>query len=84
MDHPTQPSVEPVDSAVDASYLEPIDEAELARVRDLPWIVRLDAGDLAQLVAEYEGALRESYRSGDNAAAESVLSAWKRKVLERT
>ena len=35
--------------------MEPIDEVELARLRDLPWIGRLDAGDAAQLVAEYEG-----------------------------
>jgi hypothetical protein len=56
--------------------MEPIDEAELARLRELPWIARLDAGDAAQLVAEYEAALRESYRTGDRAGLERVLAAW--------
>lgn len=56
--------------------MEPIDEAELARLRALPWITALDAGDLAQLVAEYEGALREAYRTGDRAPLEQVLQIW--------
>lgn len=84
MDRLPPSSPEPTEPAADASFLEPIDEAELARLRDLPWIGRLDAGDLAQLVAEYEGALRESYRGGNNVAAESVLARWKKKVEGRT
>jgi len=62
--------------------MEPIDEAELARLRELPWISRLDAGDAAQLVAEYEGALRESYRTGDRGGLERVLAAWRKRVIE--
>jgi hypothetical protein len=61
--------------------MEPIDEAELARLRELPWIARLDAGDAAQLVAEYEAALRESYRTGDRAGLERVLAAWRARVI---
>jgi hypothetical protein len=56
--------------------MEPIDETELARLRELPWISALDAGDAAQLVAEYEGALRESYRTGDRSGLEAVLAFW--------
>jgi hypothetical protein len=56
--------------------MEPIDEAELARLRSLPWISALDAGDAAQLVAEYEGALREAYRTGDRSPLERILAYW--------
>jgi len=61
--------------------MEPIDEAELARLRELPWIARLDAGDAAQLVAEYEAALRESYRTGDRSGLDRVLAAWRARVM---
>lgn len=70
-------------SSQEASSLDPIDEAELARLRALPWITLLDAGDLAQLIAEYEGALREAYRSGDRAGCERVLADWERKARQR-
>jgi hypothetical protein len=60
--------------------MEPIDEAELARLRELPWIGRLDAGDAAQLVAEYEGALRQSYRTGDREALEAILEKWRQRA----
>jgi len=60
--------------------MEPIDEAELARLRELPWIARLDAGDAAQLVAEYEAALRESYRTGDRSGLDRVLASWRARV----
>lgn len=63
--------------------MEPIDAAELARLRELPWITRLDAGDLAQLVAEYEGALREAYRTGDRGDCERVLDLWERRAWEK-
>jgi hypothetical protein len=56
--------------------MEPIDEAELARLRDLPWIGQLDAGDAAQLVAEYEAALRATYRTGDRQPLEAILVRW--------
>ncbi|HEY8885325.1 MAG TPA: hypothetical protein VIO35_08440 [Chloroflexota bacterium] len=57
--------------------MEPIDEAELARLRALPWISLLDAGDAAQLVAEYEAVLRDSYQTGDRAPLEQVLEKWR-------
>jgi hypothetical protein len=60
--------------------MEPIDEVELARLRDLPWIGRLDAGDAAQLVAEYEGALRQSYRTGDRQPLEAILIKWQERA----
>ena len=60
--------------------MEPIDEVELARLRDLPWIGRLDAGDAAQLVAEYEGALRQSYRTGDRQPLELILLKWQERA----
>ena len=60
--------------------MEPIDEAELALLRDLPWIGRLDAGDAAQLVAEYEGALRQSYRTGDRQPLEAILVKWQERA----
>ncbi len=63
--------------------MEPIDPAELARLRALPWIGRLDAGDAAQLVAEYEAALREVYRTGDRAPLEAILAAWRARAEER-
>jgi hypothetical protein len=63
--------------------VEPIDEAELTRLRGLPWIAALDAGDAAQLVAEYEGALRESYRTGDRSALEGILRMWRERVEQR-
>jgi len=56
--------------------MEPIDEDELARLRLLPWISNLDAGDLAQLIAEYESALRETYRTGSREPLEAVLARW--------
>lgn len=61
--------------------MEPIDAAELARLRELPWITGLDAGDLSQLVAEYEDALREAYRTGDRGDCERVLDFWERRAL---
>lgn len=61
--------------------VEPIDEAELERLRNLPWIVRLDAGDAAQLVAEYEAALRESYRTGDRGGLDRVLAFWQERAM---
>lgn len=57
--------------------MEPIDEAELGRLKALPWISSLDAGDAAQLVAEYEGALREAYRTGDRRPLEQILARWR-------
>ena len=57
--------------------MESIDDAELARLRSLPWIVSLDAGDLSQLIAEYEGALREAYRTGDRRPLDRVLETWR-------
>jgi hypothetical protein len=63
--------------------VEPIDEAELARLRALPWIAALDAGDAAQLVAEYEGALRESYRTGDRSGLEGILAVWRERAERR-
>jgi hypothetical protein len=57
--------------------MEPIDEDELARLRLLPWISNLDAGDLAQLIAEYESALRETYRTGSREPLEAVLARWR-------
>ena len=60
--------------------MEPIDEAELARLRDLPWIGRLDAGDAAQLVAEYEIALRATYRTGDREPLEVILEKWRERA----
>jgi hypothetical protein len=63
--------------------MEPIDEAELARLRGLPWINELDAGDAAQLVAEYEGALRESYRTGDRSTLDAILASWQERARHR-
>jgi hypothetical protein len=57
--------------------VEPIDEEELARLKALPWISALDAGDAAQMIAEYEGALRESYRTGDRQPLEEILARWR-------
>ncbi len=57
--------------------MEPIDEEELARLKALPWLSALDAGDAAQLVAEYEGALREAYRTGDRSPLEAILNRWR-------
>lgn len=62
--------------------MEPIDEEELARLRALPWLSALDAGDAAQLVAEYEGALREAYRDGDRAPLELILTRWRERALD--
>ncbi len=64
--------------------MEPIDEAELARLRALPWISQLDAGDAAQLVAEYEGALRESYRTGDRSKLDAILASWQARARHRS
>jgi hypothetical protein len=64
--------------------LEPIDEAELARLRALPWISALDAGDAAQLVAEYEGGLRDAYRTGDRSGLEAILAVWQERATKRT
>lgn len=64
--------------------MEPIDPEALARLRALPWLTRLDAGDVAQLVAEYEGALREAYRTGDRQPLEAILSAWRERAEQRT
>ena len=64
--------------------MEPIDPAELARLRALPWLARLDAGDAAQLVAEYEWALRESYRTGDRQPLDAILSAWRERAEQHT
>jgi hypothetical protein len=63
--------------------MEPIDEAELARLRALPWIGALDAGDAAQLVAEYEGALREAYRTGDRSELDVILASWRERAERR-
>ena len=60
--------------------MEPIDEAELERLRLLPWIELLDAGDAAQLVAEYEAALRASYSTGDRAPLEAILARWQERA----
>ncbi|HVC32698.1 MAG TPA: hypothetical protein VNL16_04235 [Chloroflexota bacterium] len=57
--------------------MEPIDDEELARLKSLPWLSALDAGDAAQLIAEYEGALREAYRTGDRGPLEKVLDRWR-------
>jgi hypothetical protein len=64
--------------------LEPIDEAELARLRALPWISALDAGDAAQFVAEYEGGLRDAYRTGDRSGLEAILAVWQDRATKRT
>ncbi len=61
--------------------MEPIDEEELARLKALPWISALDAGDAAQLVAEYEGALRETYRTGDRRPLEQILERWRQRAI---
>lgn len=63
--------------------MEPIDEEELARLKALPWISALDAGDAAQLVAEYEGALREAYRTGDRRPLEQILERWRQRIPGR-
>lgn len=60
--------------------MEPIDDAELARLRSLSWIVALSAGDIAQLIAEYEGALRESYAGGDRTRLEEILARWRERA----
>jgi hypothetical protein len=60
--------------------MEPIDEAALARLRALPWISLLNAGDAAQLVAEYEAALREAYRTGDEGRLAEVLALWQERA----
>jgi hypothetical protein len=62
--------------------MEPIDEAELARLRALPWLELLDAGDAAQLVAEYEAALREAYQTGDRRALEGILETWHQRATQ--
>ena len=59
--------------------MEAIDPAELARIRALPWLPRLDAGDAAQFVAEYEGALRETYCTGDRRPLELVMARWEKR-----
>lgn len=64
--------------------MEPIDPEELARLRALPWLASLDAGDVAQLIAEYEGALREAYRTGDRQPLEVILSAWQERAERRS
>lgn len=61
--------------------MEPIDEEELARLKALPWLSALDAGDAAQLVAEYEGALREAYRDEDRDGLELILARWRERAL---
>jgi hypothetical protein len=63
--------------------LEPIDEAELARLKALPWLGGLDAGDVAQLVAEYEGALRASYQTGDRSGLDLILATWQARAEAR-
>jgi hypothetical protein len=57
--------------------MEAIDPEELARLRSLPWLSRLDAGDVAQLIAEYEEALCEAYRTGDRRRLDGILAAWR-------
>ncbi|HUX87225.1 MAG TPA: hypothetical protein VMW65_09510 [Chloroflexota bacterium] len=63
--------------------MEPIDPEELARLRALPWLTGLDAGDVAQMVAEYEGALREAYRTGDRQPLDAILSTWRARAERR-
>lgn len=64
--------------------MEPIDDEELARLKALPWLSALDAGDAAQLVAEYEGALRESYRTGDRRPLDQILARWRERCPSGT
>ncbi len=57
--------------------------AELKKLRDLPWLDRLDAGELAELVVAYEGASAERYRSGQDAPIEEVLTSWEKIALAK-
>lgn len=50
--------------------------AELKRLRDVPWLNRFDAGELAELVAAYEAAVAESARTGDDQPVDELLAAW--------
>ncbi len=50
--------------------------AELTRLRDVPWLSRFDAGDLAELVAAYEAAVAEGARTGEDKPVDELLATW--------
>jgi hypothetical protein len=57
--------------------------AELTRLRDVPWLSRFDAGDLAELVAAYEAAVAESARTGEDKPVDDLLAAWEQLAQSR-
>ena len=57
--------------------------AELKRLRDVPWLNRFDAGELAELVAAYEAAVAESARTGEDKPVEDLLAIWEELALSR-
>ncbi len=56
---------------------------ELKKLRDLPWLDRLDAGELAELVAAYEWASADRYRTGQDQPVEEVLASWEKIALSK-
>ena len=50
--------------------------SELKRLRDVPWLSRFDAGELAELVADYEAAVAESARTGRDDPVEELFAVW--------
>lgn len=57
--------------------------SELKRLRDVPWLNRFDAGELAELVAAYEAAVAESARTGEDKPVEALLAIWEELALSR-